>query len=145
MQGKLDIRYSFPDNAKLKSRLVAPEGVDFTKACRKAIEDATLEILNTNALTVRAAIEKKLKEAGFSVKKEAYQKHIDADSKSILRCLFGTKENMPADTFMPSAPAASEVPAEEAEPEVKPVEEPAGDAEPQVAPENSKEPEDELD
>lgn len=141
MQGKLDIRYSFPDNAKLKSRLVAPEGVDFTKACRKAIEDATLEILNTNALTVRAAIEKKLKEAGFSVKKEAYQKHIDADSKSMLRCLFGTKENMPADTFVPSAPATSEVPSEEAEPEVKPVDEIA--EEPQAEPEKA--PEDELD
>lgn len=141
MQGKLDIRYSFPDNAKLKSRLVAPEGVDFTKACRKAIEDATLEILNTNALTVRAAIEKKLKEAGFSVKKEAYQKHIDADSKSMLRCLFGTKEYMPADTFVPSAPATSEVPAEEAEPEVKPVDEIA--EEPQAEPEKA--PEDELD
>ena len=143
MQGKLDIRYSFPDNAKLKSRLVAPEGVDFTKACRKAIEDATLEILNTNALTVRAAIEKKLKEAGFSVKKEAYQKHIDADSKSMLRCLFGTKENMPADTFVPSAPAASEVPAEEAESEVKPVDEIAEEPESQAEPEKS--PEDELD
>lgn len=143
MQGKLDIRYSFPDNAKLKSRLVAPEGVDFTKACRKAIEDATLEILNTNALTVRAAIEKKLKEAGFSVKKEAYQKHIDADSKSMLRCLFGTKENMPADTFVPSAPAASEVPAEEAEPEVKLVDEIAEEPESQAEPEKS--PEDELD
>lgn len=143
MQGKFGIRYSFPDNAKLKSRLVAPEGVDFTKSCRKAIEDATLEILNTNALTVRAAIEKKLKEAGFSVKKEAYQKHIDADSKSMLRCLFGTKENMPADTFVPSAPAASEVPAEEAEPEVKPVDEVAGEPEPQVEPEKAKD--DELD
>lgn len=143
MQGKLDIRYSFPDNAKLKSRLVAPEGVDFIKACRKAIEDATLEILNTNALTVRATIEKKLKEAGFSVKKEAYQKHIDADSKSMLRCLFGTKENLPADTFVPSAPAASEVPAEEAEPEVKPVDEVAGEPEPQVEPEKAKD--DELD
>ena len=143
MQGKLDIRYSFPDNAKLKSRLVAPEGVDFTKACRKAIEDATLEILNTNALTVRATIEKKLKEAGFSVKKEAYQKHIDADSKSMLRCLFGTKENMPADTFVPSAPAASEVPAEEAEPEVKPVDGIADEPESQAEPEKS--PEDELD
>lgn len=143
MQGKLDIRYSFPDNAKLKSRLVALEGVDFTKACRKAIEDATLEILNTNALTVRATIEKKLKEAGFSVKKEAYQKHIDADSKSMLRCLFGTKENLPADTFVPSAPAASEVPAEEAEPEVKPVDEVAGEPEPQVEPEKAKD--DELD
>lgn len=143
MQGKLDIRYSFPDNAKLKSRLVAPEGVDFTKACRKAIEDATLEILNINALTVRAAIEKKLKEAGFSVKKEAYQKHIDADSKSMLRCLFGTKENMPADTFVPSAPAASEAPAEEAEPEVKPVDEIAEEPESQADPEKS--PEDELD
>lgn len=143
MQGKLDIRYSFPDNVKLKSRLVAPEGVDFTKACRKAIEDATLEILNTNALTVRATIEKKLKEAGFSVKKEAYQKHIDADSKSMLRCLFGTKENLPADTFVPSAPAASEVPAEEAEPEVKPVDEVAGEPEPQVEPEKAKD--DELD
>lgn len=128
MQGKLDIRYSFPDNAKLKSRLVAPEGVDFTKACRKAIEDATLEILNTNALTVRAAIEKKLKEAGFSVKKEAYQKHIDADSKSMLRCLFGTKENLPADTFTPSAPAAPEESADP-EPEVQPVEEPAAEPE----------------
>lgn len=128
MQGKLDIRYSFPDNAKLKSRLVAPEGVDFTKACRKAIEDATLEILNTNALTVRATIEKKLKEAGFSVKKEAYQKHIDADSKSMLRCLFGTKENLPADIFMPSAPAAPEEIADP-EPEVQPVEEPAAEPE----------------
>lgn len=128
MQGKLDIRYSFPDNAKLKSRLVAPEGVDFTKACRKAIEDATLEILNTNALTVRATIEKKLKEAGFSVKKEAYQKHIDADSKSMLRCLFGTKENLPADTFTPSAPAAPEESADP-EPEVQPVEEPAAEPE----------------
>lgn len=128
MQGKLDIRYSFPDNAKLKSRLVAPEGVDFTKACRKAIEDATLEILNMNALTVRATIEKKLKEAGFSVKKEAYQKHIDADSKSMLRCLFGTKENLPADTFTPSAPAAPEESANP-EPEVQPVEEPAAEPE----------------
>lgn len=128
MQGKLDIRYSFPDNAKLKSRLVAPEGVDFTKACRKAIEDATLEILNTNALTVRATIEKKLKEAGFSVKKEAYQKHIDADSKSMLRCLFGTKENLPADTFTPSAPAAPEESADP-EPEVQPVEELVADPE----------------
>lgn len=128
MQGKLDIRYSFPDNAKLKSRLVAPEGVDFTKACRKAIEDATLEILNTNALTVRAAIEKKLKEAGFSVKKEAYQKHIDADSKSMLRCLFGTKENLPADTFTPSEPAAPEE-STDPEPEVQPVEEPAAEPE----------------
>lgn len=128
MQGKLDIRYSFPDNAKLKSRLVAPEGVDFTKACRKAIEDATLEILNTNALTVRATIEKKLKEAGFSVKKEAYQKNIDADSKSMLRCLFGTKENLPADTFTPSAPAAPEESADP-EPEVQPVEEPAAEPE----------------
>ena len=143
MQGKLDIRYTFPDNAKLKSRLVAPEGVDFTKACRKAIEDATLEILNTNALTVRATIEKKLKEAGFSVKKEAYQKHIDADSKSMLRCLFGSKENMPADTFVPSVPAASDVPADEAELEVKPVDEVAGEPEPQVEPENAKD--DELD
>ena len=128
MQGKLDIRYSFPDNAKLKSRLVAPEGVDFTKACRKAIEDATLEILNMNALTVRATIEKKLKEAGFSVKKEAYQKHIDADSKSMLRCLFGTKENLPANTFTPSAPAAPEESADP-EPEVQPVEEPAAEPE----------------
>ena len=128
MQGKLDIRYSFPDNAKLKSRLVAPEGVDFTKACRKAIEDATLEILNTNALTVRATIEKKLKEAGFSVKKEAYQKNIDADSKSMLRCLFGTKENLPADTFTPSAPAAPEE-SVDPEPEVQPVEEPAAEPE----------------
>lgn len=128
MQGKLDIRYSFPDNAKLKSRLVAPEGVDFTKACRKAIEDATLEILNTNALTVRATIEKKLKEAGFSVKKEAYQKHIDADSKSMLRCLFGTKENLPADTFTPSAPAAPEESADP-EPEVQPVEDLVADPE----------------
>lgn len=128
MQGKLDIRYSFPDNAKLKSRLVAPEGVDFIKACRKAIEDATLEILNTNALTVRATIEKKLKEAGFSVKKEAYQKHIDADSKSMLRCLFGTKENLPADTFTPSAPAAPEESADP-EPEVQPVEELVADPE----------------
>ena len=128
MQGKLDIRYSFPDNAKLKSRLVAPEGVDFTKACRKAIEDATLEILNTNALTVRATIEKKLKEAGFSVKKEAYQKHIDSDSKSMLRCLFGTKENLPADTFTPSAPAAPEESADP-EPEVQPVEELVADPE----------------
>lgn len=128
MQGKLDIRYSFPDNSKLKSRLVAPEGVDFTKACRKAIEDATLEILNTNALTVRATIEKKLKEAGFSVKKEAYQKHIDADSKSMLRCLFGTKENLPADTFTPSAPAAPEESADP-EPEVQPVEELVADPE----------------
>lgn len=128
MQGKLDIRYSFPDNAKLKSRLVAPEGVDFTKACRKAIEDATLEILNTNALTVRATIEKKLKEAGFSVKKEAYQKHIDADSKSMLRCLFGTKESLPADTFTPSAPAAPEESADP-EPEVQPVEELVADPE----------------
>ena len=128
LQGKLDIRYSFPDNAKLKSRLVAPEGVDFTKACRKAIEDATLEILNTNALTVRATIEKKLKEAGFSVKKEAYQKHIDADSKSMLRCLFGTKENLPADTFTPSAPAAPEESADP-EPEVQPVEELVADPE----------------
>lgn len=128
MQGKLDIRYSFPDNAKLKSRLVAPGGVDFTKACRKAIEDATLEILNTNALTVRATIEKKLKEAGFSVKKEAYQKHIDADSKSMLRCLFGTKENLPADTFTPSAPAAPEESADP-EPEVQPVEELVADPE----------------
>lgn len=143
MQGKLDIRYSFPDNAKLKSRLVAPEGVDFTKACRKAIEDGTLEILNTNALTVRAAIEKKLKEVGFSVKKEAYQKHIDADNKSMLRCLFGTKENMPADTLVPSAPAASEVPAEEAEPEVKLVDEIAEEPESQAEPEKSSE--DELD
>lgn len=128
MQGKLDIRYSFPDNAKLKSRLVSPEGVDFTKACRKAIEDATLEILNTNALTVRATIEKKLKEVGFSVKKEAYQKHIDADSKFMLRCLFGTKENLPADTFTPSAPAAPEESADP-EPEVQPVEEPAAEPE----------------
>lgn len=128
MQGKLDIRYSFPDNAKLKSRLVSPEGVDFTKACRKAIEDATLEILNMNALTVRATIEKKLKEAGFSVKKEAYQKHIDADSKSMLRCLFGTKENLPADTFTPSAPALSSG-AADPEPEVQPVEEPAAEPE----------------
>lgn len=128
MQGKLDIRYSFPDNAKLKSRLVAPEGVDFTKACLKAIEDATLEILNTNALTVRATIEKKLKEAGFSVKKEAYQKHIDADSKSMLRCLFGTKENLPADTFTPSAPAVPEESADP-EPEVQPVEELVADPE----------------
>lgn len=143
MQGKLDIRYSFPDNAKLKSRLVAPEGVDFTKACRKAIEDATLEILNTNALTVRAAIEKKFKEAGFSVKKEAYQKHIDADSKSMLRCLFGTKENMPADTFVPSAPAAPESSAEEVGPEVKLVDETFGEPEPQVEPEKAKD--DELD
>ena len=138
MQGKLDIRYSFPDNAKLKSRLVAPEGVDFTKACRKAIEDATLEILNTNALTVRATIEKKLKEAGFSVKKEAYQKHIDADSKSMLRCLFGAKEIMPSDTYAPSAPAAPESSAEEVEPEVKPVDEVAGEPEPQVEPEKAK-------
>ena len=94
-------------------------------------------------LWLRAAIEKKLKEAGFSVKKEAYQKHIDADSKSMLRCLFGTKENMPADTFVPSAPAASEVPAEEAEPEVKPVDEISGESESQAEPEKS--PEDELD
>lgn len=128
MQGKLDIRYLFPDNAKLQSRLVAPEGVDFTKACRKAIEDATLEILNTNALTVRAAIEKKLKEAGFFVKKEAYQNHIDADSKSMLRCLFGTKENLPADTFTPSAPSAPEESADP-EPEVQPVEELVADPE----------------
>ena len=50
---------------------------------------------------------------------------------------------MPADTFVPSAPAASDVPADEAEPEVKPVDEVAGEPEPQVEPENAKD--DELD
>ena len=44
---------------------------------------------------------------------------------------------------MPSAPAASEVPAEEAEPEVKPVDEIAEEPESQAEPEKS--PEDELD
>lgn len=88
MQGKLDIRYDLPDNAKLKSRFLVPEGKDFTKECRAAIGDAVLEILNTNQLTVRSTIERKLKEAGLTIKKEAYQKHIDADNKSMLRCSF---------------------------------------------------------
>lgn len=117
MQGKLDIRYNFPDNAKLKSRFVTPEGVDFTKTCRKAIEEAVIEVLNTNALTMRVVIEKKLKEAGLEVKKEAYQKQIDADSKSMLRCLFGTKENAPVETPIQAAGSETEV----EEPEVKPV------------------------
>ena len=68
MQGKLDIRYLFPDNAKVKNRFSIPEGVDFTKVCRAAIESTVLEVLNTNVLTVRAMIEKKSKAQGLTLK-----------------------------------------------------------------------------
>lgn len=94
MQGKLDIRYIFPDNAKVKNRFSIPEGVDFTKVCRAAIESTVLEVLNTNVLTVRAMIEKKIKAQGLNLKKEAYQAHLDADNKNMLRCMFGTKESI---------------------------------------------------
>lgn len=94
MQGKLDIRYIFPDNAKVKNRFSVPEGVDFTKVCRAAIESTVLEVLNTNVLTVRAMIEKKIKGQGLTLKKEAYQAHLDADNKNMLRCMFGTKESI---------------------------------------------------
>lgn len=94
MQGKLDIRYIFPDNAKVKNRFSIPEGVDFTKVCRAAIESTVLEVLNTNVLTVRAMIEKKIKAQGLTLKKEAYQAHLDADNKNMLRCMFGTKESI---------------------------------------------------
>ena len=94
MQGKLDIRYIFPDNAKVKNRFSIPEGVDFTKVCRAAIESTVLEVLNTNVLTVRAMIEKKIKAQGLTLKKEAYQAHLDADNKNMLRCVFGTKESL---------------------------------------------------
>lgn len=94
MQGKLDIRYIFPDNAKVKNRFLVPEGVDFTKVCRAAIESTVLEVLNTNVLTVRAMIEKKIKAQGLTLKKEAYQAHLDADNKNMLRCMFGTKESI---------------------------------------------------
>ena len=96
MQGKLDIRYIFPDNAKVKNRFSIPEGVDFTKVCRAAIESTVLEVLNTNVLTVRAMIEKKIKAQGLTLKKEAYQAHLDADNKNMLRCMFGTKESIAA-------------------------------------------------
>lgn len=94
MQGKLDIRYIFPDNARVKNRFLIPEGVDFTKVCRAAIESTVLEVLNTNVLTVRAMIEKKIKAQGLTLKKEAYQAHLDADNKNMLRCMFGTKESI---------------------------------------------------
>lgn len=94
MQGKLDIRYIFPDNAKVKNRFSIPEGVDFTKVCRAAIESTVLEVLNTNVLTVRAMIEKKIKAQGLTLKKEAYQAHLEADNKNMLRCMFGTKESI---------------------------------------------------
>lgn len=94
MQGKLDIRYIFPDNAKVKNRFLIPEDVDFTKVCRMAIESTVLEVLNTNVLTVRAMIEKKIKAYGLNLKKEAYQAHLDADNKNMLRCMFGTKESI---------------------------------------------------
>lgn len=94
MQGKLDIRYIFPDNAKVKNRFLIPEDVDFTKVCRMAIESTVLEVLNTNVLTVRAMIEKKIKAYGLTLKKEAYQAHLDADNKNMLRCMFGTKESI---------------------------------------------------
>lgn len=94
MQGKLDIRYIFPDNAKVKNRFLIPEGVDFTKVCRAAIESTVLEVLNTNVLTVRAMIEKKIKAQGLALKKEVYQAHLDADNKNMLRCMFGTKESI---------------------------------------------------
>lgn len=95
MVGKLDVRYNLPDNSKLKSRFVTPEGKDFTKALRKSIELSVLDILNTNSLSVRTLIEKNLKNQGFDLKKECYQKDLDTDSKNILRCIFGTKENLP--------------------------------------------------
>lgn len=113
MQGKLDIRYLFPDNAKVKNRFSIPEGVDFTKVCRAAIESTVLEVLNTNVLTVRAMIEKKIKAQGLALKKEAYQAHLDADNKSMLRCMFGTKESI-ADAVASGA---------DGEVEVKPVDE----------------------
>lgn len=93
MKGKLDIRFEFLSNQKLKSRLTSSEGKDFTKTLKKAIEDSALEILNTNALTVRATIERKMKEAGFDLKKPVYQAHLDADNKIMLSCSFSTKEN----------------------------------------------------
>lgn len=113
MQGKLDIRYLFPDNAKVKNRFSIPEGVDFTKVCRAAIESTVLEVLNTNVLTVRAMIEKKIKAQGLTLKKEAYQAHLDADNKNMLRCMFGTKESI-ADAVASGA---------DGEVEVKPVDE----------------------
>ena len=113
MQGKLDIRYLFPDNAKVKNRFSIPEGVDFTKVCRAAIESTVLEVLNTNVLTVRAMIEKKIKAQGLTLKKGAYQAHLDADNKSMLRCMFGTKESI-ADAVASGA---------DGEVEVKPVDE----------------------
>lgn len=93
MKGKLDVRFDFPSNQKLKSRMVSSEGKDFTKTLKKAIEDSALEILNANALTVRATIERKMKEAGFELKKQAYQAHLDADNKAILSCSFFSKES----------------------------------------------------
>ena len=127
MQGKLDIRYLFPDNAKVKNRFSIPEGVDFTKVCRAAIESTVLEVLNTNVLPVRAMIEKKIKDQGLTLKKEVYQAHLDADNKSMLRCMFGTKESI-ADVVASGADGEVEVkpvdevpapPAEETEEEPK--------------------------
>lgn len=90
MKGNLKIGYVFPNNSKVKSRVQNQnQEANFTKDLRAAIQEAAEEILNTNALTVRALIEKHLVQRGWQAKKEAYQKHLDENSKGMFLCKFG--------------------------------------------------------
>lgn len=88
MKGRTILAYEFPENGKIKSRTQCPEGVDFTQALRRSINKATLEILSRNAVTIRTEILANLKAEGIEVKKECYQKQIENDNFSMVRCLF---------------------------------------------------------
>lgn len=83
MKARIDLRYEAKDVARIKSRLSVPEGANFTSDFKSATEQAVLEVLGQNSLTLRTEIEKRLYSMGYAVKKPVYQKFLDDHCKEV--------------------------------------------------------------
>ena len=96
MKGKVELRYEFLESMRVKHRVEKEEeGASFTKDVKEAVSRTVVELLNTNVLTFRLLFQKNLKELGWKAKNDNYQRHIDSESKRMLRVFFKIKKRIP--------------------------------------------------
>lgn len=85
MTGRVDIRFDMPQANRLKRRFRHPDGRDFTRGLRIAVESAMVQFLSKNRMILRKLIEREIKAQGFVLKQEHYQRDLDAYDMEMLQ------------------------------------------------------------
>lgn len=92
MTGRVDVRFDMPEAVYVKQRFTHPDGRDFTRSLRIAMETTVINILNKNNHLVRLMVEKEIKAQGFVLKKPHYQRDLEAYMRKMLRTKFWPKK-----------------------------------------------------